>query len=358
MNGVSNFPAYNYSTIEPKYRKMRVPAVHISSIHKLWILALDNRNVFDRYCHAFPFGRYDGSHRSCKSAGGADHARQQSHSSASRGAESLSKRDCLFARRVLLYNVSASQCGTWALVPALANCSMTSGSSTITITNPGQGDVQNGDTGILLTAVAPLTTGTSYFVINAQPLANPPTFELSTTGLGTTQTPVVFTVAGNPQFRNTSDQFVNYNFAGICQHDGAIGPIINLSFGGGVTIEHFDCSDYAPTSPCTFVGSISGQILTVSSITTGTLAIGQLLEGVSGTPIAAGTAILAFGTGTGGTGTYTVGVTQTVAGGTSMMEAVSSSRMASMKVHKRFCGQVPISMRSMRSSMLLDLRYG
>jgi hypothetical protein len=54
------------------------------------------------------------------------------------------------------------------------------------------------------------------------------------------------------------------------------------------------------------------------------------LEGVSGTPIAAGTAILAFGTGTGGTGTYTVGVTQTVASGTSMMEAVSSSRMASV----------------------------
>ena len=218
--------------------------------------------------------------------------------------------------------VSASECGAWAYVPALANCSMTSGSSTITITNRGQGDVQTGDTGVLLTAVAPLTTGTSYFVINAQPLANPPTFELSTTAPGNTQTPVVFTAAGTPQFQNTSDQFVNYNFAGICQHDSGIGPIINLSFGGGVTIEHFDCSAYGPTSPCTFVGSISGSTLTVSSITTGTLAIGQLLEGVSGTPIAAGTTINAFGTGTGGTGTYTVGVTQAVASGTSMMVVV------------------------------------
>jgi hypothetical protein len=219
-------------------------------------------------------------------------------------------------------NVTASKCGTWVLVPALANCSMTSGSSTITITNPGQGDVQTGDTGTLLTAVAPLTTGTSYFVINANPNANPPTFELSTTGLATTQTPVVFTAAGTPQFQNTTDQFLNYNFAGICQHDNGIGPIINLSMGGGVTIEHFDCSSYSPPSPCTFVGGISGQTLTVSSITSGTLAIGELLEGVSGTPIVAGTFITAFGTGTGGTGTYTVSVTQTVSTGTSMMVVV------------------------------------
>jgi hypothetical protein len=218
--------------------------------------------------------------------------------------------------------VSASECGPWAYVPALANCSMTSGSSTITITNPRQGDVQTGDTGVLLTAVVPLTTGSSYFVINAQPLANPPTFELSTTAPGNTQTPVVFTAAGTPQFQNTSDQFVNYNFAGICQHDNGIGPIINLSFGGGVTIEHFDCSAFSPTSPCTFVGSISGSTLTVSSITAGTLAIGQLLEGLAGTPIAAGTFITAFGTGTGGTGTYSVSVTQTVASGTSMMVVV------------------------------------
>jgi hypothetical protein len=218
--------------------------------------------------------------------------------------------------------VSASECGPWAYVPALANCSMTSGSSTITITNPGQGDVQNGDTGTLSAAVAPLTTGTQYFVINAQPLANPPTFELSTTAPGTTQTPVVFTASGTPNFINGSDQFLNFNFAGICQHTSAIGPIINMSFGGGITIEHFDCSAYGPTSPCTFVGSISGTTLTVSSITAGTLAIGQLLEGFSGTPIVPGTFITAFGTGTGGTGTYTVSLSQTVASGTSMMVVV------------------------------------
>ena len=218
--------------------------------------------------------------------------------------------------------VSASHCGAWAYTPALANCSITSGSSTITIRNAGQGDVQTGDTGTLSVAVAPLTTHTQYYVINAQPLANPPTFELSTTAPGTTQTPVVFTAAGTPQFQNANDQFLNYNFAGICQHDNGIGPIINLSFGGGVTIEHFDCSAFSPTSPCTFVGSISGNTLTVSSITGGSLAIGQLLEGIAGTPILAGTFIQAFGTGTGGIGTYTVAPSQTVASGTSMMVVV------------------------------------
>ena len=50
-------------------------------------------------------------------------------------------------------------------------------------------------------------------------------------------------------------------------------------------------------------GSITASVLTVSAVSSGTLRVGQVL---SGTGITAGTYISALGTGTGGTGTYTV----------------------------------------------------
>lgn len=59
-----------------------------------------------------------------------------------------------------------------------------------------------------------------------------------------------------------------------------------------------------------FTGSIAGNTLTVSAVTTGTIQIGQE---ITGTGVAAGTVITALGTGTGGTGTYTVNNSQTVA---------------------------------------------
>jgi hypothetical protein len=58
-----------------------------------------------------------------------------------------------------------------------------------------------------------------------------------------------------------------------------------------------------------FTGAISGTTLTVSAVASGNLAVGQTLYGAG---IAAGTVITAVGTGTGGTGTYTVGLSQTV----------------------------------------------
>lgn len=57
-------------------------------------------------------------------------------------------------------------------------------------------------------------------------------------------------------------------------------------------------------------GSISTTTLTVSAVTNGVLAIGSF---ISGTGVTAGTYITAYGTGTGGIGTYTVSVSQTVA---------------------------------------------
>lgn len=58
-----------------------------------------------------------------------------------------------------------------------------------------------------------------------------------------------------------------------------------------------------------FTGSISTTVLTVTAMTSGTIAVGQIL---SGTGVTAGTQIISFGTGTGGTGTYNVQTLQTV----------------------------------------------
>lgn len=59
-----------------------------------------------------------------------------------------------------------------------------------------------------------------------------------------------------------------------------------------------------------FRGSLSGNTLTVASVSSGALAVGQELFGVG---ITNETVITALGTGTGGVGTYTVNIAQTIA---------------------------------------------
>jgi hypothetical protein len=67
---------------------------------------------------------------------------------------------------------------------------------------------------------------------------------------------------------------------------------------------------YAIYNPlaASFTGSISGTTLTVTSVASGALAVGQYVQGA-----APGTTITALGTGTGGAGTYTVSTSQTLA---------------------------------------------
>jgi len=59
-----------------------------------------------------------------------------------------------------------------------------------------------------------------------------------------------------------------------------------------------------------FTASISTTVLTVTAVASGTIYLGQTIQGAG---ITAGTIITAFGTGSGGAGTYTVSVSQTVA---------------------------------------------
>ena len=61
-----------------------------------------------------------------------------------------------------------------------------------------------------------------------------------------------------------------------------------------------------------FTGSISGTTLTVTAVSSGTIGINQSLSGVG---VTSETIITALGTGTGGVGTYTVNLSQTLASG-------------------------------------------
>jgi hypothetical protein len=83
--------------------------------------------------------------------------------------------------------------------------------------------------------------------------------------------------------------------------------------GGGYGVVGYGIGGYGAGIPAvsTFTGSISLTTLTVaaSPAPTGTLLIGDI---ISGTGVAAGTKITAYGSGSGGAGTYTVGISQTV----------------------------------------------
>jgi hypothetical protein len=73
-----------------------------------------------------------------------------------------------------------------------------------------------------------------------------------------------------------------------------------------------DALDIEGGAGASFTASIAGTTMTVSAVASGTLAVGQLVNGAGTT---AGTFITAPGTGTGGTGTYTVNASQTVGSG-------------------------------------------
>jgi hypothetical protein len=80
--------------------------------------------------------------------------------------------------------------------------------------------------------------------------------------------------------------------------------------GGTVTASAplIDATQTFNATTAVFTGSTSGTTLTVTAVSSGTIAVGMTLTS-SGT-ITYGTRITALGTGTGGTGTYTISVTQ------------------------------------------------
>jgi hypothetical protein len=71
------------------------------------------------------------------------------------------------------------------------------------------------------------------------------------------------------------------------------------------------------TAGAVVVGNISGTVLTVTAVTSGTLAVGQFLSGFDSlSGITVGTSISSFVSGSGGTGTYNINNSLTLAGAT------------------------------------------
>jgi hypothetical protein len=71
----------------------------------------------------------------------------------------------------------------------------------------------------------------------------------------------------------------------------------------------YECGVRVDSYVASFTGSIATTTLTVSAVASGTIRLGMQ---ITGTGVTAGTRITDFGTGSGGVGTYTVSVSQTV----------------------------------------------
>lgn len=84
----------------------------------------------------------------------------------------------------------------------------------------------------------------------------------------------------------------------------------NLAVTGNETVtgDFTSTNAFSSKGAASVTGSIAGTTLTVTAVASGTLWVGQVL---SGTGIASNTYITAFGSGTGGTGTYTVSTAPT-----------------------------------------------
>ena len=76
-----------------------------------------------------------------------------------------------------------------------------------------------------------------------------------------------------------------------------------------------------------FIGSVTGTTLNVTSMKSGTIAVGQQLFGIG---VVAETIVTALGTGTGGIGNYTINQTQTVASQTLTTAATAATMTASI----------------------------
>ena len=183
------------------------------------------------------------------------------------------------------------------------NVSLTNGGSAINTTAAGSGTqtfAALASTGNLVLdgtlAVANGGTGNNTFQLNNLFLGN------GTSGLK----PVPAGATGNVLTSQTVSTVSAGSFAiGTEYTISTIGTTdwttVGASAGGSIT---------GSIGGASVTGSIATTTLTVTAVGSGTLCIGQT---ISGTGVTSGTTITAYGTGTGGTGTYTVSASQTVA---------------------------------------------
>jgi hypothetical protein len=114
---------------------------------------------------------------------------------------------------------------------------------------------------------------------------------------------------------NGSGYAANNTLSAPADDIGGITGVINAI--GGISSGNF----YTNSTTASFTASISGTVLDVTAVASGTLVVGQT---ILGSGVSANTVITALGTGSGGTGTYNINNSQTV--GSSSISALGVYR--------------------------------
>ena len=123
-------------------------------------------------------------------------------------------------------------------------------------------------------------------------------------GYDTPQMTFGYDGSGNYGFYYDADYFASYGQSNSLFTD--ITPIV-----GFVPIT----GKMSASTTANFTGSVAGTVLTITSMTSGTIMVGQTLCGdnkIPGVYLDPTTKIVSFGTGSGGVGTYNVNISQTV----------------------------------------------
>ncbi len=105
--------------------------------------------------------------------------------------------------------------------------------------------------------------------------------------------------------------------------------------GGGASGPCTQAAAFLARPPAVYTGTIATTVMTVSAVTSGTIAVGQTISGagITGAPT-----IVSFGTGTGGTGTYNISASETVAVGEPITSGLDTAHTTA--VTNLICGLV------------------
>jgi microcystin-dependent protein len=225
--------------------------------------------------------------------------------------------------------VSAVASGQLFVGQSISGTGITSG-TTITAFGTGTGGV-----GTYTVSVVPSTNPTGSITITGAagttaltPASTDNTVKIATTAFVQTALLNGLTLTGTIQMWPTNSAPTGYL---LCTGSAvnrttysALFAVIGSTFGSGDGSTTFNLPNYVNRMPfganAATIASVTGTInngstlagttLTVTSVSSGTLAVGQV---ISGTGVTTNTRITALGTGTGGAGTYTVNISQLVA---------------------------------------------